>query len=51
MIEEKVTVRIKNVDPDFTCPLLVEYCLESQEKYGYYAKHVLHPYCLIVTKE
>ncbi len=51
MIEEKVTVRIKNVDPDFTCPLLVEYCLESQEKYGYYAKHVLHPYCLTVTGE
>ncbi len=49
-IEEKVTLRIKNVDPDFSCPFIAEYCLESQEKYGYYAKYVLHPYCLIVTK-
>jgi|GEM_PF-687737 len=51
IIEEKVTLRIKNVNPDFTCPLIADYCLESQNKYGYYAKHVLHPYCLIVTKE
>ena len=50
-IEEKVTLRIKNVNPDFTCPFIAEYCLASQEKYGYYAKYVLHPYCLIVTKE
>ncbi len=51
VIEEKVTSRIKNIDPDFSCPFKAEYCLESQEKYGYYAKYVLHPYCLIVTKE
>ena len=50
-IEEKVTLRTINVDPDFSCPFIAEYCLESQEKYGYYAKYVLHPYCLIVTKE
>jgi hypothetical protein len=49
-IEEKVTLRTKNVDPDFSCPFIAEYCLESQEKYGYYAKYVLHPYCLIVTR-
>ena len=48
-IEEKVTLRIKNVDPDFSCPFIAEYCLEAQEKYGYYAKYVLHPYCLIVN--
>ena len=51
IIEEKVTLRIKNVDPDFSCPFITEYCLESQEKYDYYAKYVLHPFCLIVTKE
>ena len=51
IIEEKVTLRIKNVNPDFTCPLIADYCSESQNKYGYYAQHVLHPYCLIVTKE
>lgn len=50
VIEEKVTQRIKNVNPDFSCPVIAEYCLASQKKYGYYAKYVLHPYCLIVTK-
>jgi hypothetical protein len=47
IIEEKVTARIKNVDPDFVCPLVAEYCEDAQDKYGYYAKYVLHPYCLI----
>lgn len=51
VIEEKVTLRIKNVNPDFSCPFKAEYCLAAQEKYGFYAKHVLHPYCLVVTKE
>ena len=51
IIEEKVMSRVKNVDSGFSCPFIAEYCLEAQEKYGYYAKHVLHPYCLIVTKE
>ena len=51
IIEEKVTLRIKNVAPYFSCPFIIEYCLESQEKYGYYAKYVLHPYCLIAAKE
>jgi len=51
LIEEKVTLRMKNVNPDFTCPFIAAYCLESQKKYGYYAKHVLHPYCLTVTEE
>lgn len=49
VIEEKITLRIKNIDPDFSCPYKPEYCLESRSKYGYYAKYVLHPYCLIVT--
>ena len=45
-IEEKVAARIKQVDPDFVCPLIAEHCMDAQEKYGYYAKSVLHPYCL-----
>lgn len=48
IIEEKVTSRIKNVDPDFTCPLIADHCEDAREKYGDYAKYVLHPYCLIV---
>ncbi len=47
IIEEKVISRINNVDPDFSCPFKAEYCAEARDKYGYYAKRVLHPYCLI----
>lgn len=51
MIEEKVTTRIKNIDPDFACPLIHEHCLAAQDKYGDYAKFVLHPYCLILRDD
>ena len=47
IIEQKVTSRINNVDPDFACPFSAGYCSDARDKYGYYAKHVLHPYCLI----
>ncbi len=50
IIEEKVALRIKNVDPAFSCPYTTEHCLKAKEKYGDYAKHVLHPYCLIGTR-
>ncbi len=46
-IEEKVLTRIKNVDPGFHCPFEAEHCEDANDKYGYYAKHVLHPWCLI----
>jgi len=46
MIEEKVNARIKRVDPDFVCPLTAGHCTDAQDKYGDYAKYVLHPYCL-----
>jgi len=51
VIEEKVTLRINNVKSDFTCPFIDEECLAAQKKYGYFAKHVLHPYCLTATKD
>ena len=50
-IEEKVTSRINNINSDFTCPFIVKECLAAQEKYGYYAKHVLHPCCLTATQD
>ncbi len=50
IIENKVMQRIKNVSPGYSCPVSAELCLASQEKYGDYAKYVLHPYCLIVNK-
>ncbi|MCG6938302.1 MAG: hypothetical protein LJE83_09055 [Gammaproteobacteria bacterium] len=47
IIEQKVMSRIKDADPDFRCPFIAEYCKEAREKYGYYAKYVLHPFCLV----
>ncbi len=51
IIEEKVTLRINNVDSDFTYPFIAEECSAAQKKYGNYAKHVLHPCCLTATKD
>ena len=46
MIEEKVSARTSYVNPDFVCPLNDGHCRDAQDKYGYHAKYVLHPYCL-----
>jgi hypothetical protein len=51
VVEEKVTSWIHNVNPDFSCPCRTDDCLAAQKKYGAYAKHVLHPSCLDVTKD
>ena len=51
IIEKKVMVRIKNIDADFSCPHKPEYCKQAREKYGRYAKYVLHPYCMIAGVE
>lgn len=47
VIEQKVVLRIEAVSPGFSCPLDTQACVSAKDKYGYYAKHVLHPYCLI----
>jgi hypothetical protein len=47
VIEAKVMARIKNIDADFSCPIEPEHCSQAREKYRRYAKHVLHPYCMI----
>ena len=46
IIEEKVTSRIKSIDPEFVCPLNAELCVEARDRYGELAKYVLHPACL-----
>jgi len=51
IIEQKVISRMKNIAPDFSCPDITEHCLDAKEKYGNYAKYVLHPSCLIVARE
>lgn len=45
VVEEKVKARMREVDADFHCPSRPDYCLAAQEKYGDYAKDVLHPLC------
>jgi hypothetical protein len=47
IIEAKVMARIHNVDPGFACPVNPGACSEAREKYGEFARQVLHPFCLI----
>lgn len=51
IIEEKISMRAKNVAPSYRCPYSIEQCTNSQQKYGQYAKLLLHPYCLIASEE
>lgn len=46
VIEAKVKSRIKQVAPGFHCPVIAENCVKAREKYGYFAKYILHPSCL-----
>jgi hypothetical protein len=46
-IEEKVKLRIAEVDPEFICPMSKGACIAAREKYGKFARQLLHPYCLI----
>lgn len=46
IIEEKVTSRIRSIDADFACPLNSAVCRKAQDRYGDFAKQILHPYCL-----
>jgi len=51
VIEEKVSLRIREVDSQFNCPFIPQTCQEAREKYGKYAKQLLHPYCLVVPEK
>ena len=51
VIEEKVSSRIREVAPQFNCPMSPQVCLEARGKYGTYAKQLLHPYCLDVPEK
>jgi hypothetical protein len=46
VIEAKVMARIRQVDPQFSCPLSPGVCRDAAKKYGDYAKYILHPLCL-----
>lgn len=50
IIEAKVLTRIKQCKPDFNCPALPSVCSEAQDRYGSYAKYLLHPQCLTVKQ-
>lgn len=46
-LEEKISRRIQEVVPGFKCPIEPVECLMARDKYGSYAKKILHPNCLI----
>jgi hypothetical protein len=47
-IEAKVVARIQAIDPAFRCPLQPAACHRAREKYGEFARVLLHPRCLTV---
>lgn len=49
VIESKVMQRIERADPGFSCPRKPGHCIDAREKYGGYAKYVLHPFCLTAS--
>jgi hypothetical protein len=48
-IEVKVRARTKEVAPEFRCPLRPAECRRARERYGRFAKQLLHPLCLKAT--
>jgi hypothetical protein len=50
VIEEKVSARIQEVDPQFHCPVMPQACRQAGDTYGRYAKLILHPLCLTAPK-
>ncbi len=49
MIEEKVKLRMKEIDSNYHCPVQAAPCVKAQKHYGIYAPALLHPQCLIVA--
>jgi hypothetical protein len=48
IIEDKVTKRIRNVDPTFACPYREAACSGARAKYGKFSRYLLHPHCLSI---
>ena len=46
IIEEKVMSRVRDFDPEFSCPVSPEECNKAVQRYGIYSKDILHPDCL-----
>ena len=51
MIEEKVKSRIEEISPGYRCPVNVDVCIDARERYGIYARWLLHPACLVAKEE
>lgn len=45
-IEAKVKGRISEIAPNYRCPQSPEACVQAREKYGRWARYLLHPSCL-----
>lgn len=50
LIEAKVDQLTNEVAADFRCPLLPMECVRAREKYGRFAKLLLHPRCLTAAR-
>ncbi|MDZ7752363.1 MAG: hypothetical protein U5S82_11980 [Gammaproteobacteria bacterium] len=50
-IEGKVDTRVSEIAPGLRCPVEPIECLNARRKYGKFAKHLLHPRCLTITKK
>ncbi|MFV0439533.1 MAG: hypothetical protein ACK5PS_19325 [Desulfopila sp.] len=48
IVEKKVTARILQVDPDFSCPTNPGSCEQAHTRYGSFGKYLIHPWCLTV---
>lgn len=47
VIEHKVRSRIAEIDDAYSCPIHAAACQSAQQRYGDYARQLLHPHCLI----
>jgi hypothetical protein len=50
MIEAKIVARMREVAPGFRCPLAPAECHRVRERYGSFAKLLLHPLCLTASE-
>jgi hypothetical protein len=51
IIEKKVKIRIKDINTQFSCPLIAQHCISAKNKYADFSKYILHPNCLMTTKK
>lgn len=51
VIEEKVRSRIEEIAPGFACPAKPAACVVARQRYGRFARQLLHPRCLTANSD